>query len=141
MNRAHRPRFRGLDVLAVGVFGGLGSLVRWTAGEALPKAWEPMAVAAVNLVGAFGIGLLAEAVLRDRTPKSARRLLWYGTGFLGGLTTFSGLSGDVVRLGPGAGMGYGVFSLIAGWAALRAGRRLVAGPHGQSAAERGEGQR
>ncbi|PTQ53953.1 MAG: hypothetical protein HSCHL_1106 [Hydrogenibacillus schlegelii] len=141
MRGSVRPSFCGLDVLAVGAFGGLGSLVRWAAGEGLPKAGVPWGTVAVNLAGAFGMGLLAEAVRRDRSPESARRLLWYGTGFLGGLTTFSAFSGEAVHLGAGAGIGYGVFSLLAGWAALRAGRRLAAGASGRSAAERRAGQR
>lgn len=141
MGGMNRPRFRGRDILAVGILGGVGSFMRWTAGEMLPKAWEPAAVAFVNLAGAFGLGVLAELVLRDQTPESARRFLWYGTGFLGGLTTFSGFSGDALHLGPGAGTGYGVFSFIAGWVALRVGRRFVAGAYGQPTAERQEERR
>ncbi|RKQ88537.1 fluoride efflux transporter FluC [Brockia lithotrophica] len=141
MGSANRPRFRGRDILAVGTLGGVGSFMRWMVGVALPKAWEPAAVAFVNLAGAFGLGVLAEWVLRDRTPESARRFLWYGTGFLGGLTTFSGFSGDALQLGPRAGIGYGVFSFVAGWLALRAGRRLVARAYGQPTAERKEERR
>ena len=88
-----------LKVLAVFIGGGLGSLLRWLlalrfnppAGSALPAG-----TLAANLAGGFLIGLLLAALAaKTDWPQEARLLI--GIGFLGGLTTFSTFSGEVVQ--------------------------------------------
>lgn len=87
----------------------------------------------VNVVGAFALGLLLEA-LAGRGPESgAARLLrlGLGTGFLGGFTTFSALAVEVERGfadgAPGLAAVYGLGSLALGLAACAAGVLVAAG--------------
>ena len=85
------------QVLAVAVGGALGCLCRYGANVACVRWFEaPMfySTLAVNVVGAFLIGLIAGL------PFMQHPLLATGAavGFLGGLTTFSTFSIETVRL-------------------------------------------
>ncbi|GAA1361747.1 fluoride efflux transporter CrcB [Arthrobacter rhombi] len=68
----------------------------------------PTTILAVNIVGAFLLGFLLEALLRAGHDDGARRTLrlMLGTGFLGGFTTYSTFAVDVVELwgAPGGGL-------------------------------------
>mgnify|MGYP002653821571 CR=1 FL=1 len=75
----------------VGLGGAVGSVAR----VLLSEAWGTEAgVLAVNLVGAFLLGV-ADAVWRGRRPLT---LAFWGTGVLGGFTTFSAFSLDTMLL-------------------------------------------
>lgn len=67
----------------------------------------PTTILAVNIVGAFLLGLLLESLLRAGHDGGARRTLrlMLGTGFLGGFTTYSTFAVDAVELWgvPGSG--------------------------------------
>ena len=89
------------DFIAVALGGMLGSVARHAANVGLSRfaassSW-PIATLTVNLVGCFGIGLLAAA---------AKRWQWLDTpwelavrvGVLGALTTFSSFGLEVARL-------------------------------------------
>ncbi|WP_372698341.1 CrcB family protein [Arthrobacter sp. JSM 101049] len=69
----------------------------------------PTTILAVNIVGAFLLGLLLESLLRAGDDAGARRTLrlMLGTGFLGGFTTYSTFAVDAMMLGGGAGWGSG----------------------------------
>ncbi len=73
-------------VLAVGVVGGLGAIARFLLDGAVsarvPSAF-PWGTLAVNLSGAFLLGVLAGAAVGADAYRIA------GTGFLGAFTTFS----------------------------------------------------
>ncbi len=87
----------GLDALSVGVGGALGAWVRWrlsTALNALSLRLPPGTLAA-NLAGGFLMGVLSEGLVLHWVPEALRLLLL--TGFLGGLTTFSTFSAEVVN--------------------------------------------
>ena len=60
----------------------------------------PVAILAINVVGAFLLGMLAEALLRrgDDTGRRRRLRLLLGTGVLGGFTTYSALAADAAVL-------------------------------------------
>lgn len=93
-------------VLLVALGGGLGALARWgltTVGPEMP--WSTLTI---NLVGSFLIGLLWA-----RVPDGPRWWLW-GTGVLGGFTTFSALAAETVALDPSAAAGYLVATLTLG---------------------------
>lgn len=76
-------------LLAVGAGGCLGTLTRAATAHAWPTTGLPLATLAVNLVGAFALGLLLGA-LAGREGRAQRVLrLGVGTGFMGGLTTYS----------------------------------------------------
>ncbi|MBI1274105.1 MAG: fluoride efflux transporter CrcB [Alphaproteobacteria bacterium] len=79
---------------AIFVGGGLGAMSRHAVGIFMTQklgAGFPFGTLAVNLLGAFLIGMLAELLaFRDQPPEALRALLV--TGFLGGFTTFSAFS-------------------------------------------------
>jgi protein CrcB len=85
------------NILAVAFGGVIGCLLRWLAGLWLNARWGgfPLGTLLVNLVG----GLLIGAALAwfSRTPNELLRLLLV-TGFLGGLTTFSSFTGELLSL-------------------------------------------
>jgi CrcB protein len=115
-----RARLRLLAAVAVG--GALGTLARAGLDEALPfhgDGW-PWATFAANVAGAFLLGFLATR-LQERLPPSTYRRPLLGTGLCGGLTTFSTLQVELVRLGDhgraGLAAAYLLASLGAGLAA------------------------
>jgi fluoride exporter len=84
-------------VLAVSAGAALGALARWGLSNALNGLFPqlPPGTLVANLVGGYGIGLaLALLALRPELPPEWR--LFVITGFLGGLTTFSTFSAEVV---------------------------------------------
>lgn len=120
----HAPHLRPSLVLLVAAGGAVGTAARHgvTAAVGPGDGW-PAATFAVNLVGAFLLGLLLERLAR-RGPESvgARRVrLAVGTGLLGGFTTFSALAIEVERLAavgrPALGLAYGLVSVLAGFVA------------------------
>lgn len=85
------------SLLLVAAGGAVGALARYGAGALavrLGLGGFPWSTLAVNLVGGFCMGLLAGWVAQG---SPALRLL-LGVGVLGGFTTFSAFSIDVVRL-------------------------------------------
>jgi CrcB protein len=96
-------RGAGVDlvVLATVALGGvIGSLGRYAVGAALPHSGTdfPWASLAVNVTGAFGMGLLV-AYLVDRPGAHRLARPFVGVGVLGGWTTYSALAVDAVVLG------------------------------------------
>jgi fluoride exporter len=87
---------------AVAVGGSLGTALRYEVSQLLPTAegaW-PVATLLVNLTGAFALGFLLVR-LRQQGPDTGRlrtMRLFGGTGFLGGLTTYSSLALETVLL-------------------------------------------
>ena len=103
-----------LRILAVFAGGGLGALLRWLLALKLnPAGGEPAfptGTLAANLVGGFLIGLLLAAfAARTDWPEEMRLLLI--TGFLGGLTTFSAFSGEIVQFLMQGRLGLGFLTL------------------------------
>lgn len=129
-----RPH-RRIDVSAlvlVALGGALGTLVRFGVGELIHGG--AAATLAVNLVGAFALGVLV-TLLGRRTveahhtvsvslpgalsPARAERLrLLLGTGVLGGFTTYSGLAahtGELLQAGQSGGaLAYAGVTLVIG---------------------------
>ncbi len=81
--------------------GALGTTARYAVGEAVgPWGVWPAATFLVNVVGAFLLGVLLEALGRrgpDVGGRQRLRLL-LGAGFLGGFTTYSTLAVDIAGL-------------------------------------------
>lgn len=100
--------------------GAAGASLRWLVGLTLPF---PFGTLAVNVLGSFAIGVLWLTVAGRWQPLLI-------TGVLGGFTTFSAFSLDVIRLidagRPGAALAYAGasvgLSLAACWAGIAATR-------------------
>ncbi|WP_402469798.1 fluoride efflux transporter FluC [Isoptericola aurantiacus] len=98
-----RPPHRELRLVALVAAGGaVGSVGRYGVGLLLPHgtAQWPWGTFAVNLLGAFVLGWLLEALARrgPESPRLRRTRLFFGTGVLGGFTTYSSLALDISQL-------------------------------------------
>lgn len=117
------------DVLLVAAGGAVGSVARYGAGKLMGPTADtgvPWHTFAVNLTGAFLLGLLVVLAARRGWPGWWRPLL--GVGVLGGYTTFSTFTLEVVELAlhgawPVAAL-YGAGSLVAGVAGAALGIML-----------------
>ena len=119
-----------LVVLATVSLGGVvGSLGRYAVGAALPHGAGgfPWATLAVNVSGAFAMGLLV-AYLVDRPGVHHLARPFLGVGVLGGWTTFSALAVDVVQLGAAdrdqVALAYVAATFLVGTLAVAAGSAL-----------------
>ncbi|WP_431771066.1 fluoride efflux transporter CrcB [Streptomyces cucumeris] len=135
-------RGQGPVVAAVAVGGGIGASARYGASLLWPSpgAAFPWTTLLVNVVGCALIGVLLALV--DQVW-GAHRLVrpFFGTGVLGGFTTFSTYAVDFKRLldegRATAGLLYLTGTLLAAMAAVWAGvvatrRALALGGHGRS---------
>ena len=88
-----------LAALSVFVGAGLGALLRWLLGQRLNPVFPsiPLGTLTANLIGGFLVGFLLIWLNRHPALPPEVRLLVI-TGFLGGLTTFSTFSAEVVTL-------------------------------------------
>jgi CrcB protein len=87
-----------LAATAVALGAALGALVRWGLGSSLNHLFPalPAGTLVANLVGGYLVGLaVALFAQAPQLPVEAR--LFVITGFLGGLTTFSTFSAEVVH--------------------------------------------
>ncbi|HET9763085.1 MAG TPA: fluoride efflux transporter CrcB [Casimicrobiaceae bacterium] len=86
-------------LIAVGGGAAVGAWLRWGLGAVLNPLFPtlPLGTLAANLSGGFLMGLAMELLSRHAVLSAELRLL-ITTGFLGGLTTFSTFSGEVVTL-------------------------------------------
>lgn len=87
----------GLGFLAVGIGAALGAWLRWGLAVVLNMRFPslPPGTLAANILGGFLIGVAMEWFSRHLGLPPELRLLAV-TGFLGGLTTFSTFSAEVV---------------------------------------------
>ena len=85
--------------VAVGGGAAAGAWIRWGLGVLLNPVFPtlPLGTAAANLAGGLLMGVAMELLARHAVLPSEIRLL-VTTGFLGGLTTFSTFSAEVVTL-------------------------------------------
>lgn len=123
-----------MEYLWVGVGGLLGANARYAVGRLTAERFGtsfPVGTLLVNLSGAFVIGVLV-TMLTARVADPAWRLLLV-TGFLGGYTTFSAYSLEVVTLllagRWGTAAGYALASnlaaLFACWGGIGLARALL----------------
>ncbi len=103
-----------LNFLAVGVGAACGAWVRWLLGLALNPLFIalPLGTLAANVIGGYLVGV-AVGVFHLNTHFPLAWKLFAITGFLGGLTTFSTFSAEVVE------------RLLAGQPALAIGLAMV----------------
>lgn len=86
-----------ISAVAVAIGAAIGALLRWGAGLWLNAVWKgfPLGTLLVNCVGGLMIGAAMVVLLRH--PSDIGRL-FFVTGFLGGLTTFSAFSAESLAL-------------------------------------------
>ncbi len=86
-------------LVAIGGGATVGAWLRWGLGSALNPLFPilPLGTLAANLIGGFLMGVAMEYLAQHATLSLEARLA-ITTGFLGGLTTFSTFSGEVVTL-------------------------------------------
>ena len=111
-----------MSMLAVAAGAALGALCRWSLGLVM-NAWYPAlppGTLVANVVGGYLAGLALPLLLAHPELPAAWRLFVI-TGFLGGLTTFSAFSLEVVML-----LQQGRLLLAAGGVALHLGGSLAA---------------
>ncbi|OBF13129.1 camphor resistance protein CrcB [Mycobacterium sp. ACS4054] len=118
------------ELAAVFAGGALGSLARAGLGTLAagdPASW-PWPTFTVNIVGAFLLGYFTTRLL-ERLPLSSYRRPLLGTGLCGGLTTFSTMQVETVRMlehGHWAlAAGYTIASIVLGLLAVHVATKLV----------------
>ncbi|CAB3712691.1 fluoride efflux transporter CrcB [Trinickia soli] len=104
------------SILSIFVGAGLGALLRWGLGLGLNAIFPtiPLGTLAANLIGGYLIGVAA-VVFAAKAGLPPEWRLFVITGFMGGLTTFSTFSLEVVTL---------LTQDQPGWALLSAGLHL-----------------
>ena len=117
-------------LLYVMVGGAVGSGARYLTGRAMLSLLGPgypFGTLAVNLIGGLLMGVLVGVLAKTNADETWRLLL--GVGVLGGFTTFSAFSLDVVTMiergAVGVAFGYVLVSVIGSVAALFAGLSAV----------------
>jgi CrcB protein len=118
------------ELAAVFVGGALGTVARAvleTLADPDPARW-PWPTFAVNIVGAFLLGFFTTRLL-ERLPLSSYRRPLLGTGLCGGLTTFSTMQVETLKMLEhhhyGLAAGYTAGSITAGLAAVYVATALV----------------
>lgn len=131
MSTRHHANPSLIALVAAG--GAVGSLARYGVSHALPaRDGFPVGTFVENVVGAFLLGLLLEALVRAGTEDRRRRALRLalGTGVLGGFTTYSALALEIHGLWSdgrvGAALAYGLTTVVVGTAAATGGILLGA---------------
>lgn len=120
-----------MTVLLVFVGGALGAPTRYLTDRYLTPILArdrfPLGTLVVNVVGCLILGIVGASVTQHGLSADAVALL--GTGFCGGLTTFSTFSVEVVDLAAArrlvAAASYVALSLALGLAAAELGTRLL----------------
>jgi fluoride exporter len=91
-----------VDVMWVGLGGGVGSALRWWIGRVVGVRYHgdfPLGTFLINILGTFAIGYLSTLFGIDWQDRYGAALNSFVlTGVLGGYTTFSTMELDAVRL-------------------------------------------
>ncbi|MDR6635166.1 CrcB protein [Phyllobacterium sp. 1468] len=102
-------------ILLVASGGAIGSVARYLVGVGMARAFGvafPYGTLAVNIIGGFLMGLFIELLAR-RFQGSPELRLFIAIGILGGFTTFSSFSLDVVVLWQRGEFGIAFFYVLA----------------------------
>lgn len=103
-----------LTALLVALGGAVGAPLRFILGQRYDGRWHHGTLAA-NIVASLGLG----ACVGWSLDGSALGLV--GTGFCGGLSTYSSLAVQARGLGPARGLAYAAVTILAGLAACTLG--------------------
>jgi CrcB protein len=116
------------DIVIVGAGGFLGSVLRYLIGliPIRESVVFPVKTFAINVIGAFVIGLVAAAAARKNLDP--RLVLFLKVGICGGFTTFSSFAletGSLIKDNILIAACYVVLSIIAGVAAIFAAEAVI----------------
>src|ERR1700679_874939 len=124
------PRADRREVAAIFAGGAVGTLLRAALSDAFPRSatsW-PWPTFAVNIVAAFLLGYFVTR-LQERLPLSSYRRPLLGTGLCGGLSTFSTMQVEIVKMldahAWGLAAGYVTASIAVGYAAIHLATAMV----------------
>ena len=129
----HSP-LRVVDVVLVAAGGAVGAVLRHLVDVGAPDTLFPWPTLAINVAGAFALGLLPVLAVVRHSRRVAAAL---GPGLLGGFTTVSAWAGQTRDLAAGghvviAGT-YLALTLAAGLYAAALGQRLARRPEPEEA--------
>lgn len=116
-----------IECIIVGLGGFVGAVCRYLMGLIpLKEGMDfPVRTLAVNVLGAFAIGLIV-ALAAKHQSLSPRLILFLKTGICGGFTTFALETSDLMKAGhPAAAVLYVALSLVLGIGAVFAAQALV----------------
>jgi CrcB protein len=124
------PRADKREIAAIFAGGAIGTLLRAALAEAFPHAataW-PWPTFGVNIGAAFLLGYFVTR-LQERLPLSSYRRPMLGTGVCGGLSTFSTMQVEILKMISahdwGLAVGYAAASIAAGYAAIHLATAIV----------------
>ncbi len=100
-------------LLAIFTGAGFGAIMRWFLGTKLNSLYPilPLGTLSANLLGGYLIGL-AIAFFASNTALAPEWRLFIITGFLGGLTTFSTFSAEIVTMFQDGKMSIGIVATL-----------------------------
>jgi CrcB protein len=118
------------ELAAVFAGGACGGLARVVLGETMPFTighW-PWSTFVVNMVGCFLLGYFTTR-LQERLPLSSYRRPLLGTGVCGGLTTFSTMQVELLKMLDaheyGIAISYAAVSVVGGYLAIHLATAMV----------------
>jgi CrcB protein len=121
------------ELAAIFAGGAAGALARIALVElaGMRTGDWPWVTMTVNLIGAFALGYFATR-LQERLPLSTFRRPFLGTGVCGGLTTFSTMQVELLRMLDShhyaMALAYALVSIAAGYVVVHAGSAVVRRP-------------
>lgn len=134
-----QPKWQLWGLVAMGGTAGAGSREALTL--LIPQMdGVPIAIAMINILGAFLLGFIYEALTRPgiSRERASRLKLLLGTGFCGGFTTYSSMATDTAVLGihgrPGIALLYLFGTVVLGACATWVG--IIAGSHTDTTREK-----
>jgi CrcB protein len=124
------PRVDVREIGAIFAGGAVGTLARAALAEGFPHpadSW-PWPTFGVNVMAAFALGYFVTR-LTERLPLSSYRRPLLGTGLCGGLSTFSTMQVEILKMldahAWGLAAGYTAASVAAGYAAVHLATAMV----------------
>jgi fluoride exporter len=118
------------EIAAIFAGGALGTLLRAALSNAFPHSatsW-PWPTFAVNIIAAFLLGYFVTR-LQERLPLSSYRRPLLGTGLCGGLSTFSTMQVEILKMldahAWALAAGYTTASIVTGYAAIHLATAMV----------------